>query len=99
MQNLSFASSPSTTTFATPGTWSPRSSPASFSSSAGRKEAIGRGVTTCALEGQITAENAPRIKARAIVEGANGPTSSEANPILEEADVFVVPDILANAGG
>ena len=68
-------------------------------SSAGRKEAIGRGITTCALEGQITAENAPRIKARAIVEGANGPTSSEANPILEEADVFVVPDILANAGG
>lgn len=53
----------------------------------------------CAVEDQITEANAPRIKARAIVEGANGPTSSEADPILEEKDIFVVPDILANAGG
>jgi glutamate dehydrogenase (NAD(P)+) len=53
----------------------------------------------CALEDQITQENGPRIKAGAIVEGANGPTSSAADPILEGKGVFVVPDILANAGG
>lgn len=53
----------------------------------------------CAIGDQITAENAPRVKARAIVEGANGPTSSLADATLEEAGVFVVPDILANAGG
>jgi glutamate dehydrogenase (NAD(P)+) len=52
-----------------------------------------------ALEGQITAENAPRIKARIIVEGSNGPTTSDADEILSERRVFVVPDILANAGG
>ena len=52
-----------------------------------------------AMEGQITAENAPRIKARIIVEGSNGPTTSDADEILSERRVFVVPDILANAGG
>jgi glutamate dehydrogenase (NAD(P)+) len=52
-----------------------------------------------ALEGQITKENASRIKARFIVEGANGPTTTEADAILEDRKVFVVPDILANAGG
>jgi glutamate dehydrogenase (NAD(P)+) len=53
----------------------------------------------CALEDQITAENAPRVQAKVIVEGANGPTASEADAMLEEKGVFVVPDILANAGG
>jgi glutamate dehydrogenase (NAD(P)+) len=52
-----------------------------------------------AMEGQITKENAPRIKARMIVEGANGPTTPEADEILRDRRVFVVPDILANAGG
>ena len=52
-----------------------------------------------AMEGQITAVNAPNVKARIIVEGANGPTSNEADRILEEQGVHIVPDILANAGG
>lgn len=52
-----------------------------------------------ALEGQITAANAQDIRARIIVEGANGPTTSEADSILEANGVEVVPDILANAGG
>lgn len=52
-----------------------------------------------ALENQITADIAPRIKARFIVEGANGPTSPEADRLLNERGVTVVPDILANAGG
>jgi len=52
-----------------------------------------------ALEGQITAQNAPRIKARAVVEGANGPTTPEADAVLAGQGVLVVPDILANAGG
>jgi glutamate dehydrogenase/leucine dehydrogenase len=52
-----------------------------------------------ALENQILAENAPRIKAKIIGEGANGPTTPEADEILYENGVFVVPDILANAGG
>jgi glutamate dehydrogenase (NAD(P)+) len=53
----------------------------------------------CAVEDQITDCNVRRVKARAIVEGANGPTSFEADSLLEDAGVFVVPDILANAGG
>lgn len=53
----------------------------------------------CALEDQITVANAGKIRARIVAEGANGPTSSDADSILEEAGVFVVPDILANAGG
>ncbi len=52
-----------------------------------------------ALENQITAANAHRIKARVIVEGANGPTTPVADEILYDRGVFVVPDILANAGG
>ena len=52
-----------------------------------------------ALEDQLTKENADRIKAGVIVEVANGPTSPEADEILEEKGALVVPDILANAGG
>lgn len=52
-----------------------------------------------AKEDQITSRNADRIKAKIIVEGANGPTTAKADPILESRGVYVVPDILANAGG
>ncbi|NMB40585.1 MAG: Glu/Leu/Phe/Val dehydrogenase [Firmicutes bacterium] len=52
-----------------------------------------------ALQNQITAETAPGIKAKIIVEGANGPTTPEADVILKEKNIFVVPDILANSGG
>jgi glutamate dehydrogenase (NAD(P)+) len=52
-----------------------------------------------ALEDQITAENANRIKAKLIVEGANGPTSFSADQILNDKGIMVIPDILANAGG
>ena len=52
-----------------------------------------------ALENQITMENASLIKAKIIAEGANGPTTPEAHRVLHERGVFVVPDILANAGG
>jgi glutamate dehydrogenase (NAD(P)+) len=52
-----------------------------------------------ALENVITSHNAGSIKARIICEGANGPTSANADRILEEKGVFVIPDILANAGG
>ncbi len=52
-----------------------------------------------ALENQITAENADRIKAPIVVEVANGPTTSDADTVLSEAGKLVVPDILANAGG
>jgi glutamate dehydrogenase (NAD(P)+) len=52
-----------------------------------------------ALENQITGANAERIRARLIVEGANGPTTPEADAILGERGIIVVPDILANAGG
>ena len=53
----------------------------------------------CALENQITHRNAGRIKAKYIVEGANGPTTGDADKILNDRGVTVVPDILANAGG
>jgi glutamate dehydrogenase (NAD(P)+) len=53
----------------------------------------------CALENVITRRNAGNIKARIIAEGANGPTTAFADAILEEKGVFVIPDILANAGG
>jgi glutamate dehydrogenase (NAD(P)+) len=52
-----------------------------------------------AVEGVINIDNAPRIRARIVVEGANGPTTREADLILADAGVLVVPDILANAGG
>ncbi len=52
-----------------------------------------------ALENQITEEIAPRIKAKIIVEGANGPTTVGGDKILEQNGVVVVPDILANSGG
>jgi glutamate dehydrogenase (NAD(P)+) len=52
-----------------------------------------------ALENQITLENAPKIKAKVVAEGANGPTTPEAHRHLHERGVFVIPDILANAGG
>jgi glutamate dehydrogenase (NAD(P)+) len=52
-----------------------------------------------AKEDQITSDNAANIKARLIVEGANGPTSASADAILEKKGIVVIPDILANAGG
>jgi glutamate dehydrogenase (NAD(P)+) len=52
-----------------------------------------------ALEQQITAANAGRIKARLVIEGANGPTTPEADDILQERNVLVLPDVIANAGG
>jgi glutamate dehydrogenase (NAD(P)+) len=52
-----------------------------------------------ALEGQITAKNAPHIQARLVVEGANGPTTTDADDILNDKGVLVVPDVIANAGG
>ncbi|MCL2601380.1 MAG: Glu/Leu/Phe/Val dehydrogenase [Treponema sp.] len=52
-----------------------------------------------ALENQINADNAARIQAKMIVEGANGPTTVEADKILQKKGVIVVPDVLANAGG
>jgi len=52
-----------------------------------------------ALENQITMENAPSIKAKVIAEGANGPTTPDAHKHLHDRGVFVIPDILANAGG
>jgi len=52
-----------------------------------------------AIEGQITAENADRVKAAIVVEAANGPTTPEADEILAARGVLLVPDILANAGG
>ncbi len=53
----------------------------------------------CAKENMITGDNAAEVKAKLIVEGANGPTTPEADKILESRNVLVVPDILANAGG
>ena len=53
----------------------------------------------CALEQVITADNAPRIRAKMVCEGANGPTTPAADEILEDRGIFVLPDVLANAGG
>src|SRR5207244_11125323 len=52
-----------------------------------------------ATENVITRKNAPQIKAKIICEGANGPTTAAADEILEKKGIFVIPDILANAGG
>jgi glutamate dehydrogenase (NAD(P)+) len=52
-----------------------------------------------AVEGVLTATTAPLVQASIVVEGANGPTTKEADAILTERDILVVPDILANAGG
>jgi len=52
-----------------------------------------------ALERQIVESNAPKVRAKMVVEGANGPTTSEADKILSERGILVIPDILANAGG
>lgn len=53
----------------------------------------------CATENQITSENAHRINCKVLAEGANGPTTAEADEILHNNGIFVIPDILANAGG
>ena len=53
----------------------------------------------CALENQLTSENAGKVRAKIVVEGANGPTTPEADTILRQNGVLVVPDILANCGG
>ncbi len=52
-----------------------------------------------AMENVITSRNAPKLQAKIICEGANGPTTAAADAILDEKGIFVVPDILANAGG
>ena len=52
-----------------------------------------------ALEAQLTETNAGRIRARMVIEGANGPTTPQADDILHERNVLVVPDVIANAGG
>jgi len=52
-----------------------------------------------ALENQITEESAPKIKAKIVAEAANGPTTEKGDEILNEKGVFVIPDILCNAGG
>jgi glutamate dehydrogenase (NAD(P)+) len=53
----------------------------------------------CALEQVITGENADRVKAKVVCEGANGPVTPEADRILEDRGILVLPDVLANAGG
>jgi glutamate dehydrogenase (NAD(P)+) len=52
-----------------------------------------------AMEGQITRHNAHKIQAKFVIEGANGPTTPDADDILNDRGIYVVPDILANAGG
>ena len=56
-------------------------------------------VIPAALEGQITKDNADQIQARMVIEGANGPTTPEADDILNDRGVLIVPDVIANAGG
>lgn len=56
-------------------------------------------VAPAALENQVTRDNADRIKAKILAEAANGPTTPEAEKILDEKKVFIIPDILANSGG
>jgi len=52
-----------------------------------------------ALEAQITSRNANRIRTKIVVEGANGPTTPEADDILNDKGIMVIPDVIANAGG
>lgn len=52
-----------------------------------------------ALEGQITGENAPKLRCRILAEAANGPTTASGDEVLRESDIFLLPDILCNAGG
>ena len=52
-----------------------------------------------ATENQITSQNADRLKCKVLAEGANGPTTAAADEILHKKGIFVIPDILANAGG
>jgi glutamate dehydrogenase (NAD(P)+) len=52
-----------------------------------------------ALEGQITSERVPRLRTRVVLEGANGPTTPEADLLLAERGIVVIPDVIANAGG
>jgi len=56
-------------------------------------------VVPAALEAVIDEENAPKLKCRVIAEGANGPTTPEADKIIADSDIFVIPDVLCNAGG
>jgi glutamate dehydrogenase (NAD(P)+) len=56
-------------------------------------------LSPCALENQITGKNADKVQAWMIAEGANGPMTPEADRILEDKGVFIIPDILCNAGG
>lgn len=52
-----------------------------------------------ALEGQITGENAPKLRCRILAEAANGPTTASGDEVLRQSDIFLLPDILCNAGG
>ncbi len=52
-----------------------------------------------AIQNQITYKNADKIKAKMVAEGANGPTTTEADKILHEKEICLIPDILANSGG
>src|SRR5207245_1126061 len=52
-----------------------------------------------ALERQITAANAAKLRCRVLAEGANGPTTPEADAILADSGIFIIPDVLCNAGG
>src|SRR5256714_132086 len=60
---------------------------------------VGMDFAPCALEGVLTSENAPRVKAKIIGEGANGPTTPEADDIFHKRGIILIPDILANGGG
>ena len=56
-------------------------------------------VIPAAIENQITEKNAAQVKAKVLCEGANGPTTAQADAIIESKGVFAIPDILGNAGG